>query len=42
MTINATGSGDARTSLSTRVVVDTATNTLTLGGSTPAELKVTR
>ena len=42
MTINAKGSGDARTSLSTRVVVDTAANTLTLDGSTPAELKVTR
>jgi hypothetical protein len=42
MTIDAKGSGEARTSRSARVVVDTAANTLALDGSTPAELKVTR
>jgi len=42
MTIDAKGNGQARTSLSTKVVVDTATNTLALDESTPAELKVTR
>ena len=42
--VDARGSGEGKTSLATRVVVDAATNTLALDGyaSAPAELKVTR
>jgi hypothetical protein len=42
MTLDAKGSGEARTSLATKIVVDAASNTLTLDRTTPAELKVTR
>jgi hypothetical protein len=44
MRIDAKGSGEGKTSLSTRVVMDATTNTLALDGyaAAPAELKVTR